>query len=125
MKARSFFYAVTLGTVVTIGGAVAPVAVSGCSTVNSPVFGKLENIVLQDVLNGDTDGQIEVDVATALGLEEGGVTPAVVAIVVDVTQLLIDAGLIPSRILPTTQALHDREVWKIKALNSNSNSGDK
>lgn len=125
MKAHTF------GTLLVVTGSLMMViagtstAIVGCSAVNSPVFGKLENIVLQDVLNGDTDGQIEVDVATALGLEEGGVTPAVVAIVVDVTQLLIDAGLIPSRILPATQTLHDREVWKIKSLNSNSNSGDK
>jgi hypothetical protein len=114
----------TLGTALIVAGSLTmaitgtATAISGCSVVNSPVFGKLENIVLQDILNGDSDGQIEVDVATALGLEEGGVTQAVVAIVVDVTQLLIDAGLIPARVLPATQGLHDREVWKLKALNA-------
>ena len=110
--------AIALGIALMTGAAILPLATSGCSVVNSPVFGKLENVVLQDVLNGDTDGQIEVDVATALGLEEGGITPAIVTIVVDVTQLLIDAGLIPARVLPATQAVHDREVWKLKSLNA-------
>lgn len=123
MKLRTFGAALVIGSTMTIGAAIAPAVVTGCTPAQSAVLGKIEQTVLDDVLAGKLDTEIEIDVANILGLTSDGgptVSSIVVAVVVDVTQFLIDAGFIPSRVLAQTKALHDREASHLSTL---KNSG--
>jgi hypothetical protein len=75
---------------------------TGCTPAQGALFSKVEQVVLDDLAAGKTRRQIEIDVGNALAGQPG----ADVAIVLeDVLTFLIDAGYIPSNLLPQAQTM--------------------
>ena len=119
---RSFGAVIVLGCSLSLTAAVLPVAVQGCTPAQSAFLGKIEQAVLAGLQAGESDVQIEEDVAAVMGYgPDSGVLPTVVvAIVVDATQLLIDEGFIPASLLAQTKALHANELQKLTTMGGHS-----
>lgn len=114
---KRFLVALAIGIAFSLSWTVIPIVTEGCSLASAPIFGKLEQIILADILANKTDTEIEFDVATVLGLTDAGtIESEVVAVIMDVTQMLIDAHLVPGHILGETQALHSRESFHLLTL---------
>jgi hypothetical protein len=83
---------------------------SGCTPAQVAETTQIETTIINDIKAGDTDQQIELDVA-AIVIPAGQplvVTDTIVAIVNDVLDELINLNVIPPVLLPSAVAMHAR-----------------